>query len=342
MKKQKFILFPLILISLALLYWSCSEDVIGVPGIDESLPEITSIEASETRIIAGNSVEVSVTAKSGNTYAWSAESGTFSDATATTTTWTSPDFEETSTVKLICTVTNSNGSRQASISVSAVVLTVPVAHWTFDNDKIDIMDQQLEAVGDQVTINTTDAHIGDGCASFIGAIPYDFDSSRVLLVPEGDSLKLDAESDYTIMMWIKTDSLLDGGVMYGRTVNGRFDWDRDDNMKMWGFYFAYGAPQMDFVTLPWTGIWAEADIADGEWHHMCAVHTGGDDAYYFYIDGEQLETDSEYFEGTPTDEETVFTMGGCDWVGVLEGLMDEAKYYNVPLGEIEIGLLAEE
>ena len=46
---------------------------------------------------------------------------------------------------------------------------------------------------------------------------------------------------------------------------------------------------------------------------------------------------NEYLSG---DGETVFTIGGSDYPGALNGLMDDFKYYNQVIGSAEIALLA--
>ena len=165
MKTLFYKFIPVLMVAiLAGLFVSCQEDPMDIAGVNTSLPEVKSIEASKDRIIAGNSVDVSIEATGNVTYQWSAEKGTFTDASAASTTWSSQGVDETANVKLVCKVTGSSGSRNASVTVIAVVPTIPVAHWTFDSDKMDVIGG-LNAVGDGITINTTDARIGDGWRS---------------------------------------------------------------------------------------------------------------------------------------------------------------------------------
>ena len=83
------------------------------------------------------------------------------------------------------------------------------------------------------------------------------------------------------------------------------------------------------------------DVWDGEWHHYAAVYFSADDSYAFYVDGEITQSGQDGYENpTSGDFELLFTMGGNSWQGFLNGLMDDAKYYDVPLSEAEIGLIA--
>jgi len=342
MKKQKYLFIPILFISLVLLFISCKEDVLTPPGIDNAAPEITSIESSKTKIAAGTSLDLTVEALNGDSYSWSAASGSFSAPNAASTSWTSDDYESTTTVKLICTVTNTDGSREASVLISAVVLTDPLAYWTFDSDKNDIVGG-VAAVGDGVTI-TTDAKTGAGAAAFPGGE----DVENQLLVPDG-GLPTDAESEYTIMAWIKTDSL--GYCVFSTTIDGVWAWGDENEaaMKTWVIFLDYGEPSNVVMAGIWnpTDIWNEpGDWTDGEWHHYALTHSGADE-YAIYVDGELVGEgtggDSPYGPGATTpDEGSVFTIGGGGWGQILDGTMDEFKYYDVVIDEAEIALLADQ
>ena len=79
-----------------------------------------------------------------------------------------------------------------------------------------------------------------------------------------------------------------------------------------------------------------------EWRHVALVYEGTANALRLYVDGELVLSSSFiYDQVTNADlEETVFTMGGASWPAVLNGLMDDAKYYDQILSEAEIGLIS--
>ena len=85
----------------------------------------------------------------------------------------------------------------------------------------------------------------------------------------------------------------------------------------------------------------EAGYNDGEWHHYVAVHNESD-LYTFYVDGEEVGGGGLWYDfaTNPDDESSVFTLGGASAWGPLNGLMDDAKYFNTVLSISEINLLA--
>lgn len=90
--KFRFLAAMLCVTTAALLAVSCSddEDCPDCPGTGAQ-PVISAMTATPEIVDQGGEVAVEVTAQgSGNTYAWSASGGTFSNASAAATTWTAP------------------------------------------------------------------------------------------------------------------------------------------------------------------------------------------------------------------------------------------------------------
>ena len=118
-----------------LIFTACSPDILEVDEISEDLPEITDISSAEGLVLIESGVEVTVEANDGDSFEWSADGGSFSDPNSATTTWTAPT--DAAVYSLTCTVSNSAGSRQASVSVvdrPVVVLTdLPLATLQFEN-----------------------------------------------------------------------------------------------------------------------------------------------------------------------------------------------------------------
>lgn len=333
MKRLSMVMLTLMLSSFVITFTSCDTDTDDLTGpINNSLPEVTNIEVSSTTIPAGATIDVSVTAKNGDSYAWSADYGEFSDASSASTSWTASGLSSSTIVKLVCTVTGSGGSRNASVSVTAVFLTAPIHHWTFDANKNS--EGGLAAVGDNVTIST-DAKVGAGAALFPGG-GYDFDLNSVLTV---DGIPTGPGDVYTIMTWIKTEEI-------GYSVYSRIDpdegWNWDwGSLKTWIIFLDYGYPSSVFLSGIWNPVmWEDpGDWWNGEWHHYAAVHNESD-LYTFYVDGEEVGGGEGAYGETHDDEGSIFTMGGGGWGTILNGSLDDFKYYNQTISPSEIALIA--
>jgi hypothetical protein len=123
MKKYSMILFLIMISSIMLMFIRCTEEPMGIADINTSLPVITNIESSESRILIETAVQVSVTAQQGDSYSWSAEAGSFDAPTSSTTNWTASSTG--GVYKLTCTVTNSSGSRNASVNIQVLEALLP-------------------------------------------------------------------------------------------------------------------------------------------------------------------------------------------------------------------------
>ncbi|MGB5895015.1 MAG: LamG-like jellyroll fold domain-containing protein, partial [Ignavibacteriaceae bacterium] len=311
MKKYSMIIFPIVISSIIIMFIRCSEDPFTIADINTSLPVITSIEASETRILIETSVQVSVTAQQGDSYSWSAADGSFDAPTSTTTNWTASSTG--GVYKLTCTVTNSSGSRKASINMQVLETLLPdgvTGYWSFDtgfNEEVN----EIEGVGGVDVSITGDAVVGDGAALFEGA---DEEIESALFYPEADA-PMGPEDLFTITLWAKTED--EGlGFLFGRSFEG----DYVEGAK--GMYIEEGPVVFDIAWVD--GFGTEAAVNDGEWHHLAAVK--GDGEFFIYIDGEEALA-VELGEWSD-DDETVVTLGaaseeGGEWPGTFNGTMDD-------------------
>jgi hypothetical protein len=331
MKRLSMVMLILMLSSFVITFTSCETDTDDLTGpIDNSLPEITAVDASATTIPVGAVIDVSVTASNGDSYSWSADAGEFSDPNSASTSWNSSSLSSNSVVKLVCTVTNSSGSRNGSVSITAVILTTPTHHWTFDTDLTS--ESGIEAVGEGVTL-TNDAK--DGMAALCAG---EEDPANIPIVMDGSQLPTGPEDVYTIMAWIKSDDI--GFSVYSKVHPEEF-WDWEGYCKTWVFFYDYGYPSNVALAGVWNPImWEDPGSAgDGEWHHFAAVHNESD-LYTFYVDGEEVGGGDGWYGSTSDDEETALAMGGGGWGTVLNGVLDDFKYYNQVIGSAEIALLA--
>jgi len=322
---------------------NCQEDPMGVPDIDTSLPEITKIESSVDKMLAGASADVSVEAKQGSSYNWTADHGTFADATSASTTWNSEGISENTPVKLKCTVSNSSGSRFATVTVQVVVKTEPTFHWPLDNNLTDIVAGN-NGSGAEVAFNTTDQKAGAACAEFSG----DTTEAAIMTIADADetTLLMGPEDDFSLAVWMKTEE--DFGVLWGRQeAPNLWDWDYSKSIA---YGFGYGESELIYRGNGWRwidGVTESVQLNDNEWHLIVVTHFGADDSYQLFIDGESIASGGlAYGEPTMADEGTNFYFGGVwgedDWTAPFIGLMDEFKYYDSVLPEAEVALLAEE
>jgi hypothetical protein len=340
MKIIKNTIFPLMVAILVVLIFSgCQEDPMGVADIDTSLPEITSITSGVDKMLAGGTTDVAVTAKQGSSYKWTADAGSFADASSASTTWNTEGIDASSAVKLKCTVTNGSGSSSASVTVQVVVSTTPTFHWPFDSDLTELIAGN-NGSGAEVGINTTDARIGAGCAEFSG----DRAEESVMTVADDASVQMGPESDYTFIFWMKTEDS-NGGILARETSFDGWDWDGGKQLKYWD---EDGETALKLMANSWSGSWAEdaPELWDNEWHLVAVAHFGDSDTYQFFVDGESAGgTGIDYDDTTADDEGTIFFAGGVwddedAWIETYTGLLDELKYYDVVVTEAEIALLS--
>jgi hypothetical protein len=325
MKKYSMIIFPIVISSIIILFIRCSEDPFTIPDINTSLPVITSIEASETRILIETSVQVSVTAQQGDSYSWSAADGSFDAPTSSTTNWTASSTG--GVYKLTCTVTNSSGSRKASINMQVLETLLPdgvTSYWSFDtNLKEEVSDTEGEG-GVGVSI-TTDAAVGDGAALFDGGDDGNIESA---LFYADANAPMGPEDLFTITLWVKTEDE-EMGFLFGRSFEG----DYFEGAK--GLYINFGPVVFDIAWID--GFETEDAVNDGEWHHIAVVK--GEGELFIYIDGEEALF-VEFGEWSD-DDETVVTLGaaseyGDAWPGTFNGTMDDVRFYPDALSEEEI------
>jgi len=301
MKKTKNTIFPLMVaILVVLIFLGCQEDPVGVADIDTGLPEITDISSGVDKMLAGDETDVAVTAKQGSSYKWSADAGSFADASSAMTTWSSEGISESVAIQLVCTVSNGSGSNGVA--------------------------------GSGVSINTADPKLGAGCASFPGG--DELTADIVMGITDNEGLALD---DYfTLVLWMKTTS--EHGAILGKVPElNEWDWDGSKNLQTNGDYGFFG-----YNAQGWRTAVAGEELCenDGEWHMIAVTHFADEDLYELYFDGELVSDGGVPYGETQPDEDNVFYVGGTDWPGPWEGLVDDLKYYDVVLSPAEIGLLA--
>lgn len=326
--KFKFQSLSFIILFFMIFILGCQQDPILPTDINTQLPEITKINSNASRVLAGDTIQVSVEVKNGSQYSWSTSGGAFTNASAQTTNWVAPNTG--GNYKVVCTVSNSAGSNHASITLSSVVVTLPQdvsAWWTFDKDFSEYISKDAGTGGEGVSIESDDAVQGLGAALFEGE-----DTFINSAIYSNTDVKMGPNDDFTIAVWIKTTDENDGW-LFGKTVDKYYT----DGGK--GLYIDYGSVVFDCYGID--EAYDETEINDGLWHHIAAVKTGT--TVTIYVDGNE---DFSHDFGDWTDDAGVVTIGSAweedngDWPGTYQGLMDDLRFYQKALTADEIAAIA--
>ena len=335
MKKFNKTIVVLIVALLCMFLSNCQEDPMGVPDINTSLPEITKIESGVDKMLAGDQTSVAIEANQGSSYQWSAEHGSFADASSASTTWSSEGITANTPVKLKCTVSNGSGSRFATLTVQVVVKTDPTFHWPLDNNLTDVVGGN-NGSGSAVVFNTDDKKAGAASAEFSGEQNVD----AIMTIADADetTLLMGPEDDFSISVWMKTEEAV--GIMFGRQeAIDAWDWDGSKALL-------YEEAALIYRGNGWRWIDGEGpELNDNEWHFLVVTHFGADDTYNIFVDGESVASGGlAYGTSTAPDEGSNFYFGGMwgddDFTAPFVGLMDELKYFDSVLPEAEVALLS--
>lgn len=332
MKINIFKLIPVMMLLVALfITLSCQKDPVSIEDIRTDLPEITGISSDNLLPLPGDTIEVSVQASGGSSFSWTATSGTFSDAGANPTHWYAPE-DGSGPQRLTCEVSNSAGSRTASITINVFEVIPPegaTGYWPFD---VDFNDYNGEGVGpndgsgdDMVSIDGGEFIRGIGSGLFEG----EDEADNGILLAGGTDLDMGTDAEFTVTLWVKTE---DEGLafLFGKTDNGEFV----EGGKC--IYLEEGYVVFDLFGVG--GFGSEEQYNDGEWHHIALAKEGTE--IFVWIDGEWS------FEGDlgdwRDDGDFVITMGaaweapGEGWPGTLQGNLDDVRFYPEVLSEEDI------
>jgi hypothetical protein len=329
MKRIIKILVSLMLASFLILQGSCEGDLMQDP-INNSLPEIKTIEAEESLLLINDSTQVAVQANNASSYSWSATAGSFVDANVNPAIYVAGS--EGAPVSVTCTVSNKDGSQKASMTISVVTAKAPegaAAYWPFDNDLNELVTGTGADVGAEPSMVSIseDAKIGNGAALFNGT-DLTFDGA---LYYDLDDVRMDEGEEWTYLLWLKNEEQ-DLGFLFGMSFEGEYV----EGAK--GAYVDAGALNFDVSWVDGTGI--DATLNDNVWHHL-AISKGEANGLKIYIDG-VLEGEAPDI-GWSSSEGTVTTIGTAiedpgygPWPGVYQGLIDDIIFFNRELDESEI------
>ena len=180
-----------------------------------------------------------------------------------------------------------------------------IVHLEFEDDAdIAYNDQDLTYDDAEPTAEyTTDAMLGTGAA--------EFDGTQYIIFDVNEDIHCETKS-YSWCMWVKTEAA--GGSFVGwapytgtpAAGNGEFDendpHDAGVHCLFWGFEDGMlGAPVFD---VGWVDLFvAEAEINDGEWHHVAVTVDVESSAEVIYIDGVQSASGEIGPSDYPADEQ---------------------------------------
>jgi hypothetical protein len=164
-----------------------------------------------------------------------------------------------------------------------------------------------------------------------GCTPVEGVSGRALIFDETNdkiTYPATAKSALTLAAWVKFTSTTTTMRLVQETGGGgsytRSSIYIGTKKAVFGWYNASSAP--DTLT-------GGADLNDGTWHHIVAVHTGS--AVYLYVDGVQVNTKSSTLVAANPDATGYIgaNSGVNQWYG---GSLDELRIYNRALDPWEI------
>ena len=159
-----------------------------------------------------------------------------------------------------------------------------------------------------------------------GALKFD-GSPGYLLIPHSDSLKLINQGDYTIVMWFRQDVVTGIANLLQQTDAG------GTGRTLLLADSATGIRTYLGGTSTVSGVIEEAGI----WYHVALIVTeeGATDTIHFYINGEATGTPAAVGSEDCEGDYLIGTNKGLDgrW---LNGLVDDVRFYNHALSEVEI------
>jgi PKD repeat protein len=309
----------IIIFSLLFLVSACQDDPIRPESIDYNSPSIVSVNSDVESPAPGDSVRFSVVTEGEvSSYTWTADSGSFSDASANPTYWIAPGAA--GFYNVTCKVGNSSGSRSSTttMQVKEEAAGMGDGYWPFDLDFKDNSGTN-HGQGDATISISNDEFVGG-----IGSALFEGEDEVVNgQLFAGSALKMGTNDDFTVILWIKTTD--DEGFLFGKT-------SEEDGAYLQGascIWIGEGNVNIDIAWVDGAG--GGIPVNDGEWHHVAWTKTGLASATY--IDGVK-DIDSEFGDWSD-DAGFQITMGaaweeaGAEWWPFnYQGYMDEVQFFQ--------------
>ena len=218
---------------------------------------------------------------------------------------------------------NAGGQSPYSNSASATTDTSPItARYEFELTTLDSSGNNNHGVA-AGTVLYGPGRVGANSATFNGTGFVEI--TRVV------------ESNFTVMMWVKTTANASGGTWYsgmglvdGETVGSSADW----GCSILNSKFAFGAGAPD------TTISSKRSVNDGLWHHVAATRNNETGEVKIYIDG-VLDTVGAAPTG-PRTAPTQLRIGATQTANPVfyVGGIDDLRFYGSRLNQTEIADIA--
>ena len=228
-----------------------------------------------------------------------------------------------------------------------------VMHYSFDDSSRTEINGAEAVVDSAAAINAVTVNTGVtfGHDGRFGEAAH-FNGNGVLHYmthyPVIDFLDLSTDQDFSIALWVKTDSainqeqiLISNKYYYGR--NGGFALTTNDSGSIKGFISTY-----DHQSHAKAKVKISADqgvIDDGNWHHVALVAAFSDNQLRLFVDGQLVaEKDSSNLLGDINQYESAIgdgSGGGDGDSNGFTGYMDELRWYNKALSSQEVNQLAQ-
>jgi len=206
-------------------------------------------------------------------------------------------------------------------SVSIDCMSRLVAYWSFDEGH-GVIAHDSSCHGIDGTLNG-DPQWKEGLPGLGTALDFDGEGD---FVDCGNDPFFDLTDQITVTAWIKI-----------RTVSE--DWTSIVNkgLTAWRLETLYDTGRMHFAVTDEHYVNSDAEIPDGEWHHVCGTYDGVD--IRLYIDGKQDPENPAAYRGkigTNTNNLFIGRYSGSFSNGAWDGLIDEVRIYDYALSADEI------
>jgi hypothetical protein len=217
-----------------------------------------------------------------------------------------------------------------------------VGHWTFDGTLEDMAGDADASYFDQ--FGTASPSYAEG--RYGQAVDLAQSAVRLHHIVLGDEndLNFGYTTDFTVALWVKTE-----GWQGDAPIITNKDWDSGDNTGwliagegggsgtwQWNYNGSESSDDADYDP-------DDPELSDGEWHHLCVTHDR--DGYAtFYFDGKYSGVDAIFDRegsidtGYPT---VIGNDGPRTYDDYFDGLIDEVRFYNYLLDDLDVAKLAE-
>ena len=224
---------------------------------------------------------------------------------------------------------------QTNLAESQVVRDGLVSYWTFDTADVDGKTVKDAIGGNDGTILGA---AKQAAGKFAQAFKFNEKPDAIDIGnPDDDSLNFGADTDFSMVAWIKVDKPpeLDGGQS---TIVSKGDGGGNSRI-LWKITTTHVSVTIEDAKNAGIHFLSDGEVTDGKWHHVLFI-CDRSDATRLYIDG-KLDGEGGKSKDTDVTTESRMYIGASVRIGeatrrYFEGLIDEVGIYNRTLTEDEV------